>query len=164
METDTSEIKALKRIVWRTAIAGRVERFEKLLSAPENQKYFGEAFVAALTSKIQRIFRLQMILAAIYSALMLSLYAAQDPQKSEFQILGYSFKNLGYYKEFLLFVAALITPASSIVSAYLRYLGELRKAVLRKIFPDIDIREFASHIYCDEYLDALIKDCRLGNP
>ena len=163
METDTSEIKTLKRIVWRTAIAGRVERFEKLLNDPETQKHFGESFVTALTSKIERLFRLQIVLAAIYLSLMLSLYAAQDPNKSEFQILGYSFKNLGYYKEFLLFVAALLTPTSSLVSAYHRYLGELRKVALCKVFPNADIREFASHIYSDAYIDALVKDRRLDS-
>jgi hypothetical protein len=158
MELDTTEIKALKRIVWRSAIAGRVERFERLLNQPENQQFFGEAFAAALSSKIDRVFHLGLILAAAYLTLMLSLYAAQDPNKSEFQIFSYSFKNLGYYKEFLLFAAALITPASSMTSAYHRYLGELRKVVLRKIYPDTNVREFASHIYSSEYFDALLKD------
>lgn len=133
METDSSEIKALKRIVWRTAIAGRVERFADLLNSPENRKYFDESFVAALGAKIDKLFRLQLVLAAVYFILMLSLFAAQNPTNVEFQILGYSFKNISYYKEFLLFVAAILTPATSIVSAYNRYLGELRKVALRKL-------------------------------
>lgn len=105
MDIDSSEIKELKRIVWRTAIAGRVERFKAVLNAPEKQKYFDSAFASQLTTKLDRLFRLQLALAAIYAVLMLSLFTSQDPTKSEFQILGYSFKNLGHYKEFLLFAA-----------------------------------------------------------
>lgn len=158
MDADTAEIKVLKRIVWRTAIAGRLERFAVLLNDPEAQKHFGEAFVAQLSGKIDRLFRMVLILAAIYAILMLSLFASQDPNKTEFQILGYSFKNLGYYKEFLLFVAALLTPISSGISAYHRYLSELRKVALRKLFPNPQVLEFATHIYSDVYIDPLVKD------
>lgn len=158
MDIDSSEIKELKRIVWRTAIADRVERFKAVLNSPEKQKYFDSVFASQLTTKLDRLFRFQIALAAIYTALMLSLYTAQDPTKSEFQILGYSFKNLGYYKEFLLFAAALITPISSIASAYRRYLVELRRATLQKLYPDPDVLEFATHLYADNFIDPLIKD------
>jgi hypothetical protein len=158
MDTDSSEIKTLKRVVWRTAIAGRLERFSALLNDPAKQQHFGESFINRLSSKLDRLFRLQLVLAAVYLILMLSLFVAQDPKKTEFQILGYSFKNLGYYKELLLFVAALLTPTSSIVAAYHRYLGELRKAALSKLFPEQDVREFSAHIYSDNFLDSLLGD------
>lgn len=158
MDSNSSDVNALKRIVWRTAISGRLERFATLLNDPEAQRYFDEAFVAKLSTKIERLFRLIFLLGAIYTILMLSLFAAQDPSKAEFQILGYSFKNLGYYKEFLLFAAALLSPLSSGISAYHRYLSELRKVALKKLFPNPEVLEFAAHIYTDGYADPLIKD------
>jgi len=158
MDSNSSDVKALNRIVWRTAISGRLERFSALLNDPEAQRYFDEAFAAKLSTKIERLFRLILVLGAIYAVLMLSLYAAQDPNKAEFQILGYSFKNLGYYKEFLLFAAALLSPISSGISAYHRYLSELRKIALKKLFQNPNILEFAAHIYTDSYADPLIKD------
>lgn len=157
-DSNSSEIDALNRIVWRTAISERLERFAALLNDPEAQRHFDEAFVAKLSTKIQRLFRLILLLGAIYAVLMLSLFAAQDPLKSEFQILGYSFKNLGYYKEFLLFAAALLFPISSGISAYHRYLSELHKVALKKLFPNPQVLEFAAHIYTDRYADPLIKD------
>ena len=158
VDTESSEIKTLKRVVWRTAIAGRLERFSLLLNDPQKQQHFGESFINRLSSKIDRLFRLQLVLAAIYLILMFSLFAAQDPKKTEFQILGYSFKNLGYYKELLLFVASLLTPASSIVAAYHRYLSELRKAALSKLLPEQDVREYSAHLYTDNFFDPLLGD------
>lgn len=158
MDSNSSDVNVLNRIVWRTAISGRLERFAALLNDPEAQRYFDEAFVGKLSTKIERLFRLILVLGAIYTILMLSLFAAQDPSKAEFQILGYSFKNLGYYKEFLLFAAALLSPISSGVSAYHRYLSELRKVALKKLFPNPQVLEFAAHIYTDGYADPLIKD------
>jgi hypothetical protein len=162
MDSDTTEIKALRRTVWRTAVAGKVERFESLLDAPASRKYFGEPFVKDLSLRIERLFRLQVVLGAVYTVLMLSLLAAQDATKSEFQILGYSFKNLNYYKEFLLMGAAFVSPVSSAISAYHRYLSELRKVALRKLFPNTSVLEFASNVYLDNFLDALVKDRGVG--
>jgi hypothetical protein len=158
MKNDSSEIKALRRIVWRTAIAGRLERFAAVLDDPAKQRHFAEPFLDRLSAKLDRLFRLQVILAAVYLVLMLSLYAAQDPKKTEFQILGYSFKNLGYYKELLLFVAALLTPTSSVVAAYHRYLGEIRKVALQKLIPEKDVRDFSAHVYFDNFLDPLLSE------
>ncbi|WP_321528630.1 hypothetical protein [Sedimenticola selenatireducens] len=163
MDSNPSDINPLNRIVWRTAISGRLERFAVLLNDPEAQKYFGEDFVTKLSAKIERLFRLILVLGAIYAILMLSLFAAQDPNKTEFQILGYSFKNLGHYKEFLLFVAALLSPISSGISAYHRYLSEIRKVALKKLFPNPQVLEFAAHIYSDGYADPLIKDSQAAH-
>jgi len=154
----SDDINELNRIVWRTATSGRLERFAKLLNDPEAQKHFDETFVTKLSTKIEHLFRLIFLLGGIYAILMLSLFAAQDPNKSEFQILGYSFKNLGYYKEFLLFAAALLSPISSGISAYHRYLSELRKIALKKLYPNPQILEFVTHIYSDGYSDPLLKD------
>lgn len=162
-DTNSSDVNALNRIVWRTAISGRLERFAALLNDPEAQRYFDEDFVAKLSAKIERLFRLILVLGAVYTVLMLSLFAAQDPNMAEFQILGYSFKNLGYYKEFLLFAAALVSPISSGISAYHRYLSELRKVALKKLFPNPHVLEFAAHIYTDGYADPLIKDRQIAH-
>ena len=160
MDTDTSEIKALKRIVWRSALSSRVERFAAILDDPEAKKHFDEEFVAQLSTKIDRLFRTLLIISVLYSILMLSLLAAQEPSKSEFQILGYSFKNLAYFKEFLLFAAVSLSPISAAISAYHRYLSELRTKALGVLFPNPDVREFAKHIYTDGYADPLLKDHR----
>lgn len=40
MNEDASEIKALKRIVWRSTISARVERFSELLEREDFQKSF----------------------------------------------------------------------------------------------------------------------------
>ena len=158
MDNESPDIKVLQRVVWRSAIAGRVERFAALLSDPERQKHFGEEFVRQLSAKTDRLFRLLIVLSAIYGILMLSLFVARDSTKTEFQFLGYSFKNLGYYKEFLLLAAALLSPASSAVSAYHRYLGELRKVALGKLFPDREVLGFVEHIYSDKFFDPLMKE------
>ncbi|MBL0920314.1 MAG: hypothetical protein IBJ14_16560 [Hydrogenophaga sp.] len=91
---------------------------------------------------------------------MLSLYTAQDANKIEFEIFGYGFKNLGHYKEFLLFLAALTSPISATISAYHRYLSELRAVALQKLYPDKNIREFYSHIYIHNLADPLIQQSR----
>lgn len=62
MNNDITDLKTLKRITWRTAIAGRLERFSELV---ENQdvfeKYFGEKFVEQLSTRIDRLNRNVML-------------------------------------------------------------------------------------------------------
>lgn len=157
---DASEIKALKRTVWRSAISTRVERFSELLEREDFQKSFGQQFVEEITAKIDRLFRVILLLGLAYTVLMLSLFVAQDAKKTEFEIFGYGFKNLASHKEFLLLLAAAISPISSTFSAYHRYLVQLRAAALKQIFPDADIREFYSHAYATNFSEALVHDVR----
>jgi hypothetical protein len=160
MNDDPSEIKAMNRIVWRSAISARLERFSELLQKEDFQKSFGERFVEEITAKIDRLFRIIILLGLAYTVLMVSLFVAQDTKKTEFEIFGYGFKNLAYHKEFLLLLAAAISPISSAFSAYHRYLAQLRTAALKKLFPDGDILEFYSHIYAHNFLEALLHDAQ----
>jgi hypothetical protein len=158
MITETDEITALKRTRWRTAISARVERFSQLLDNKNiAAKYFGEKYVEQLSSNISRLLRTQVLLAAAYLVLMLSLFAAQESGKSEFEIFGYGFKNVGYHKEILLLIAASLSPISATVSGYHRYLVALRDQCLNKLAPIADVREFYSSAVIDNYFDALAK-------
>lgn len=159
MNNDITDLKALKRITWRTTIAGRLARFSELVENQDVfQKYFGEKFVEQLSTRIDRLNRNVMLLVVAYTILMISLYLSQDSKKTEFEIFGYGFKNLGYYKEFLLLLAAGISPISSTLSAYSRYLVAIRKECLKKIAPDPAVREFYSYVHLDSYFDPLVKE------
>jgi len=89
MTSDTTNLKSLTRITWRTAISSRLERFSGLIENQEVfQKYFGEKFVEQLSAKIDRLNRNVLLLAAAYTILMISLYLSQDSKKTEFEIFG----------------------------------------------------------------------------
>lgn len=156
--SSTDDIKALESTKWRTALSGRIEAFSSLI---EDQtvfdKYFGEKYVEKLTEKIRHLNRLTLLLGIAYAILMISLFASQDPGKSEFEVFGYGFKNISHYKEFLLLFAAGITPISTGISAYQKYLVAIRSECLKKLIPDANTRDFYSQIYLDNYLDPLIK-------
>ena len=160
MDDDLPEIKAINRIVWRTATSSRLKRFSEILEKEDFQKHFGEKFVEHIAAKIERLFRILLILGLAYTVLMLSLFVAQDAKKTEFEIFGYGFKNLSYHKEFLLLLAAAISPISAVLSAYHRYLTQVRTIALKKIFPDRDVLEFHSHIYAYNFFDPLLGDTR----
>jgi hypothetical protein len=158
MNDELSEITALKRTKWRTAITSRVERFSQLLDNKSiASKYFGEKYVEALSSKIDRLGRTLLFLAIGYLVLMLSLFAAQDASKNEFEFFGYGFKNLAYHKEILLLLAASLSPISATLSGYQRYLVALRTECLKRLAPFADVRDFYSHTLLDNYFDAFAK-------
>lgn len=159
MTSDTTNLKSLTRITWRTAISSRLERFSELIENQEVfQKYFGEKFVEQLSARIDRLNRNVLLLATAYTILMISLYLSQDSKKTEFEIFGYGFKNLGYYKEFLLLLAAGLTPISSTLSAYQRYLVAIRNECLKKLAPNPAVREFYSYVHLDNYFAPLVKE------
>lgn len=159
MNSDTTNLKSLTRITWRTAISNRVDRFAELIENQEVfQKYFGEKFAEQLSTKIDRLSRNLLLLAAVYAILMISLYLSQDSKNTEFEIFGYGFKNLANYKEYLLLLAAGLTPISSTLSAYQRYLTAIRKECLKKLAPNPEVREFYSYVYLDNHFAPLIKE------
>ncbi|MCB8746343.1 hypothetical protein LHU53_05430 [Rhodoferax sp. U2-2l] len=158
MNDERSEITALKRTRWRTAISARAERFSQLLDNKTiASKYFGEKYVEALSNRINRIGRTLLVLAVAYLILMLSLFAAQDSGKNEFEFFGYGFKNLGYHKEILLFLAASLSPVSATLSGYQRYLVALRAECLKRLAPIAEVRDFYSSALLDNYFDAFAK-------
>jgi hypothetical protein len=167
MSSENIEITELKRTKWRTTISVKIERFSLLLDNKSvSERYFGEKYTEALTSKISRSAKVLVLLALAYSILMFSLLAAQDKTKSEFEIFGYGFKNLGYHKEILLVIAASISPISATLSGYRQYLIALRAECIKRIAPSPEVREFYSHALTDDYIEALLKrhDYRNSSP
>jgi hypothetical protein len=88
---------------------------------------------------------------------MIGLYISQDTKKTEFEVFGYGFKNLGYCKEFLLFLAATISPLSATLSAYRKYLEGLRAECLKRLVPNAHVREIYSIAFKDSYFEPLFK-------
>lgn len=154
---DQDDLIKLRQIKWKTNLSRQINEFSEIIKDDEVfEKYFGEKYVEKLTNKSKAITRTIIKLGVVYSALMLSLFASQKLNQSEFEFFGYGFKNLAYYKEFLLFLAAAISPVSAILSAYQKYLTALIKECLNKIVPNAKIRQFYSHLYLDEYFDGLM--------
>lgn len=158
MSDDTNDLTRLERITWKTAVSGRMERFSAILVNEDvRQQFFGEKFIEKLSARIDRLYRNILFFGVAYTILMISLYVSQDTKKTEFEIFGYGFKNLGYYKEFLLLVAAGISPISATLSAYQRYLIAIRRECLSTLAPDPVVREFYSYVHADSYFDPLVK-------
>jgi hypothetical protein len=105
-----------------------------------------------------RLFRSELIVGIAFAILMASLFAAQDAKKAEFEIFGYGFKNIGYHKEILLLLAALLSPIAAVLSAYRRYLIAIRNECLKKLVPDPKVRTFYSQLHVDDYFDAVMRD------
>lgn len=154
---ENDEITKLWQIKWKTNLSRNIEEFSKVIDDDAVfEKYFGERYVEKLTNKSKELSRTIIKLGLIYTILMLSLFASQNISNSEFEVFGYGFKNLGNYKEFLLFLAAVISPISAILAAYQKYINSLVKECLKKLSPDENIRKFYSHRFIDEYFDSLI--------
>jgi hypothetical protein len=85
---------------------------------------------------------------------MLSLFASQNIGDSEFELFGYGFKNLSHYKEFLLLLASIISPISSVLEAHKKYINALVGECLKKISPNEIVRKFYSNKFIDDYLDG----------
>ncbi|MDD2830120.1 MAG: hypothetical protein PHW18_11145 [Sulfuricurvum sp.] len=151
------EIFTLRQLKWKTNLSRNIEKFSEIINDEKVfNKYFGEQYVDKLTQKSKELLRNIIKLGLIYTVLMLSLFASQNISNSEFEVFGFGFKNLGNYKEFLLFLAAVISPISAILVAYQKYINALIKECIKKLIPDDNIRKFYTHIYIDEYSDGLI--------
>lgn len=151
------DITKLKQIKWKTNLSRNIDNFLEVISDEQVfKKYFSEVYVEKLVIKSKEIGRISIKLGIVYTLLMLSLFASQNITESEFEIFGYGFKNIGHYKEFLLFLAAAISPISAILVAYQKYINNLIKECIKKLVPNENIRKFYSHRYLDEYWDALI--------
>lgn len=156
-DENTEEITKLREIRWKTHLSQRVQEFADVISDDDVfEKYFGEPYVEKLTSKSKDITRLVFKLGVIYTALMLSLFASHNVSESEFEVFGYGFKNLGAYKELLLFLAVSISPVTAVLLAYQKYINALATECLRKLAPDASTRKFFSYRFIDDYFDGLI--------
>lgn len=154
---EDEEIIKLQQIKWKTNLSRNIDKFSEVIdNKVVFEEYFGEEYIEKLASKSKDLSRMILKLGLIYTILMLSLFASQNIGKSEFEIFGYGFKNLGQYKEFLLFLAAIVSPISAIFSAYNTYLNKLIKECIKKITPDDNIQRFYSYKYIDEYIDGLM--------
>lgn len=154
---DDIDLDRLKRLKWKTNLSRKVEQFRDVISDDEVfEKYFGEEYVNRLSEKSSSINGLIIKLGIVYTILMLSLYSSQYAPSNEFEVFGYGFKNLSSYKEFLLLLAALISPVSSIYSAYRSYIDALINECLSKMAPDTKVREFYKQIWFNDYFETLI--------
>lgn len=147
-----NEIIKLRQIKWRSPLSRKVEEFSVVISDDNVfEKCFGESYTNDLAIKSKAITQSVIKLGIIYAILMLSLYASQNVDDSEFEILGYGFKNIGNYKELLLLLAAVISPISAIYSAYQKYINALIGECLKKLSPDARARKYYSLKFVDEY-------------
>jgi len=154
---DDIDLDELKRLKWKTNLSRKVDQFRDIISDDEVfEKYFGEEYVNRLSEKSSSINGLIIKLGIVYTILMLSLYSSQYAPNSEFEVFGYGFKNLSSYKEFLLLLAAFISPVSSIYSAYRSYINALMNECLSKMAPDAKVREFYKQIWFNDYFETLI--------
>ncbi|WP_321324667.1 hypothetical protein [Thiomicrorhabdus sp.] len=155
-ETTKKEIESLREIRWKTHLSNRVQEFSKIIQNDRIfEEYFSKSYVENLTNKSQNITKFVVKLGIIYSLLMLSLFASLNSNQSDFEIFGYGFKNIGAYKELLLFLAVTISPITAILLAYQKYIDALRKECLKKIVPDASVRKFYSFTFIDDYFDGL---------
>lgn len=108
-----------------------------------------------MSSKSKELTRTLIKLAVAYTILMLSLFVSQYIGEAEFEVFGYGFKNLGRYKEFLLFLASMISPISAVLGAYQKYINALTNECLKKLAPNANVRRFYAYTFIDEYFDGL---------
>ena len=156
-ETSDDEITNLRRVKWNTHLSKQMDEFSEVISNDDIfEQYFGEKYVEKLSSKSRGITKTVVKLSAIYTALILSLFAFHNTSQSEFVVFGYGFKNLGEYKELLLFFAASISPVTAIMTAYQKYINALVNECLKKLCPDARVRKFYSYNFIDEYSDGLV--------
>jgi hypothetical protein len=155
-EASDDKIEALRQVRWKTHLSKQIEDFSQIISDDEVFKNcFGESYVEKLASKSKNITRTVIKLSVIYSAIMLSLFAFHNTNKSEFEVFGYGFKNLDKYKELLLFLAASISPVTAVMTSYQKYLKALANECLKKLSPNAKVRKFYSYTFFDEYFDGL---------
>ncbi|MFG0453223.1 hypothetical protein [Shewanella sp. YQ_9] len=161
--SEHDDLKQFEKTTWKSNLTRRIDSFREVINEGDNfEKFFGKEYLEKLTEKEARLNSLMMKLLIFYSLVMISLYSAQNSQGVELRILGYSFKNLGYYKEFILFIAAVITPISALVTAYKSYISALIKECIAKIAPDETVRDFYKHQWIDYPADALFKKMAKG--
>ncbi|WP_022957845.1 hypothetical protein [Spongiibacter tropicus] len=156
MPESEKEITKLRQIKWKSPLSRKIEEFTDLISDDEIfEQYFGESYINDLATKSKAITGIVIKLGIVYTALMVSLYASQNIAESEFEILGYGFKNLEKYKEFLLLLASIISPISAVYSAYQKYIKALIGECIKKVSPNEKARKYYSLKYIDEYFDWL---------
>ena len=156
---EDEEITGFEEVKWKTFLSRRIDRFSSVISNPTNfEKYFGEKYIEKISSKSRTITQITLKLGVVYFVLILSLFVSQNSNNPEFEIFGFGFENLSNYKELILFLVAIVSPISAVLTAYNRYLTALIKECLMKISPDKNVREFYSHLFLDEYFDGLISN------
>jgi len=147
----------LRQILWRTVLSRKVDEFKVIIEDDEIfNSYFGEQYVEKITAKSNKLLSLTVKLGFIYTLLILSLFASQNVENTEFELFGYGFKNISDFKESILLVAALISPISAIASAYKNYLDALVQECLAKLSPREDVRSYYSQVFVSDFSSGLI--------
>ncbi len=154
---DKKELAEFEEIKWKSILSSKVDEFI-LLIADEDvfNKYFGLDYVEKISQKAKDLMSTNIKLGIIYSLMMLSLFAVQYGNNLDFQILGYSFKNLEEIKEYILLVSALLSLVASVFTTYHSYLQKIIEECLKKLSPDASVRDFYKHVFIHEPLDVFL--------
>ena len=153
---DKKELAEFETIKWKSILSSRVDEFSRLISNDDVfRKYFGLDYMEKISQKSKDLSSTALKLGILYSLMVLSLFATQYGKNLDFQVLGYSFKNLESIKEYILLISALLYLVSSIFSAYETYLKNIIKECLKKTSPDVSVREFYQHLFIHEPFDIL---------
>jgi len=152
---EKNNIEDISRIIWKRNLSKNTEHFSNLINDQKVfDKYFNESYLEKLSQKSKELMSIIIKLSFVYTIIMISLFASINSGGSEFQIFGYSFKNLEKYKEFLLFFAAVISPFSIVLSAYRNYLNSLIDECIKRITLNSEIRKFYTYKYMNKYFDG----------
>jgi len=150
-----SEITTFTKKLWKSNISRNSEKFANLIKDDKIfDTYFNEEYIAKLTDKSKSFISIIIKLALLYTIIMLSLFASIYIGNKEFQILGYSFKNLAMYKEFLLFLATVISPISVVLNAYNSYLRSIINECIKRKANNNDVCKFYSYKYLDNFFEG----------
>ncbi|MFH4618447.1 hypothetical protein [Vibrio furnissii] len=163
MDSDQA-VETPKRIVWKTAIRRHAEHFEKVLASGEAvEKHFSLDYLEKISSKSERFYSLSNKLSLIHLSLMVILYILQTNPKMEFEFGGYSIKNIGSYREFILLIAAAIAPVIAMQTAYKSYLDALIDKLIERGVQDENLRKFYRYAWLDRYFDSIAYTNREDN-
>lgn len=151
---EDDDINKLCQLKWKTHLSKQLEEFSEVISDDDTfEKYFGKSFVEKLAAKSREITKTALKFSVAYVVLMLSLFAFHNAPQSELEIFGYGFKNIGAYKELLLFLAVSISPIAAVMLTYQKYINALANECIKKLSPDERVRKFYSHTFFDGYFD-----------
>ncbi|HEY9030122.1 MAG TPA: hypothetical protein VIM93_02070 [Kangiella sp.] len=150
---DKESIKELTSVNWKTALSVHIDKFKDTINQNDNfDRFFGEKYIEKLSEKYIAFQRTTIKLGAIYLVLILLLFATQSSVNSEFEFLGFGFKNLEQNKELLLLLSAIIAIVNSILNAYCKYIRAIIKEGINKVTSNNDdIGKFYSIFFIDDY-------------
>lgn len=156
-DQDKESIKELTSVNWKTALSVHINKFKDTINQNDNfERFFGEKYIEKLSEKYKAFQKTTIKLGTVYLVLILLLFATQSSVNSEFEFLGFGFKNLEQNKELLLLLSAIIAIVNSILTAYCKYIRAIIKEGINKVTSNNDdIGKFYSIFFIDDYFSWL---------